>query len=119
MRARKEWSTLAEPRPEYRAVTAEAATVASDVLFVPVFTEKDQLEELGWLAAATGGEIARARTSGEFTARLFDVFVASAAAGSSARRVALVGAGQAADATAERLRRIGATCGYAARRYRA
>src|SRR6185503_13510103 len=38
--------------------------------------------------------------------------------GCSAGRLAFVGAGPVAEATPERLRRVGATCGYAARKYR-
>ena len=91
-----------------------------DVLFVPVTGSDDRLSDVSWIDGATRGEIGRARSTGEFRARLFDVFAAPATGeGSRARRIALVGAGEPAERTAERWRRFGATCAYAARRYRA
>lgn len=108
---------MAEPRPQYDSLIDDAAQVAADVLFVPVFTDRDSLNDLGWLATATGGEIGRAMTTGEFTAKPFEIFATPASAGCAAKRIALVGAGLGAEATAERLRRLGAACGYAARRF--
>jgi hypothetical protein len=91
-----------------------------DVLFVPVTGSDDRLNDVSWIDGATRGEIGRARSTGEFRARLFDVFAAPATGeGSRARRIALVGAGEPGERTAERWRRFGATCAYAARRYRA
>ncbi|HEX7780638.1 MAG TPA: hypothetical protein VF424_15420, partial [Vicinamibacterales bacterium] len=46
-----------------------------DLLFVPVFEQDDRLTDLPGLDDATGGEIARARASGEFRAKLYDVFI--------------------------------------------
>jgi leucyl aminopeptidase len=109
---------LAEPRPEYRALVDDPATIAADVLFIPVFGETDTLADLAWLVGATGGEIPRARSTGEFASRLYEIFATPAGSGSAARRVALVGAGNPADASAERLRRLGAACGYSARKFR-
>ena len=88
-----------------------------DLLFVPVFEQDDRLTDLPGLDDATGGEIARARASGEFRAKLYDVFITPVTGrGWKARRIALVGAGDPVEADAERLRRVAATCGYAARR---
>ena len=109
---------LAEQRPEYQTLSEDGAKISTGVLFVPVFGDQDTLSDLAWLSGATGGEIARARTSGEFAARLYEVFPAPASAGCAANRIALVGAGAVADASAERLRRLGAVCGYSARRFR-
>jgi leucyl aminopeptidase len=92
----------------------EAADV--DLLFIPVFKD-DRLTDVPGLDEATGGELERARASGEFRAKLFDVFVTPLTGGRfKARRVALIGAGVAADATAERWRRLAATGSYLARR---
>jgi leucyl aminopeptidase len=96
--------------------TARPQDVAVDLLFVPVFQDDDRLEDLAGLDEATRGEIARARGSGEFRAKLWELFVTPVAApGWKAARVALVGAGKRQDADVERVRRIAATCGYAAR----
>ena len=104
----------------YLATTAPVADTDADVLFVPVNGSKDQLTDLPWLDAATRGELGRARSSTEFKGRLFDVFVTPVVnAGCKARRIALVGAGDPAERTAERWRRIAATCAHAARGYAA
>jgi leucyl aminopeptidase len=101
-----------------RGVTGEAATVDVDVLFIPVFGAGDKLADVAWVDAATRGEIARARGTGEFHGRLFDVFATPTLGdGVRTRRIALVGAGVAADRTPERWRRLAATSGYAARRF--
>ena len=91
--------------------------VKVDLLFVPVFEQDDRLTDLAGLDEASGGEIARARASGEFRAKLYDVFITPVTGkGWKARRIALVGSGDPVDADAERLRRVAATCGYVARR---
>ena len=100
---------------ECRATRPEEADV--DLLFVPVFEADDRLSDLPGLEEAAGGEIERARESGEFRAKLYDVFITPfTGKGWKARRLALVGAGSPVDADAERLRRVASTCGYAARR---
>jgi leucyl aminopeptidase len=87
-----------------------------DMLFVPVFEDGDQLSDFPGLDAATGGDLSRARSTGEFRGRLYEFFIARVAFdGVKAARVALVGAGRRADADAERLRRVAAACGYTAR----
>ena len=91
--------------------------VEVDLLFVPVFEQDDRLTDLAGLDEASGGEIARARSTGEFRAKLYDVFITPVTGkGWKARRIALVGSGDPVDADAERLRRVAATCGYVARR---
>ena len=49
--------------------------VEVDLLFVPVFEQDDRLTDLAGLDEASGGEIARARSTGEFRAKLYDVFI--------------------------------------------
>jgi len=104
----------------FQGVATGAAEAAVDVLFVPVTGPDDRLSDVSWIDGATRGEIGRARSTGEFRARLFDVFAAPATGeGSRAKRVALVGGGDPAERSPERWRRLGATCAYAARRFRA
>ena len=110
--------TVDQPRPSYLGTTADPASLDVDVLFIPAWTESDALGDVPWLHDATGGQIKRARESAEFRLKLFETFVTPVVApGCQARRVAVVGAGELADASAERLRRIGATCGLAAKRF--
>ena len=107
-------SPTTPPSPEFSAVTSSPDQVDVDVLFVPVAGKDDACDDLPGLDAATGGEWARARAAGEFRARPHDLFVTPVTSGTwRARRVAFVGAGDAADA--EHRRRVAATCGYAAR----
>jgi len=102
----------------YRGLTTDVVEVEADVLFVPVSGPDDGLGDVAWLERATRGEIARARKSAEFKGRLFSVFATPVVdAGCRARRVALVGAGEPAERTPERWRRIASACAYAARAY--
>ncbi len=102
--------------PEFVGTSTSAAAVDVDLLFVPVFEDDDRLEDLPGLDEATGGDLGRARESGEFRGRLFETFIARVSGGTyRAAKVALVGAGRRADADAERLRRVAAACSYTAR----
>ena len=76
-----------------------------DLLVVPVF-EDDDLADVPWLEAATGGDVARARERGDFKGKAFDVFVTFLGVG---RRAILVGAGNRRNVTADRLRRVAIT----------
>jgi leucyl aminopeptidase len=90
--------------------------VEVDMLFVPVFEGDDNLSDLPGLDEATGGEIGRARSEGEFRGKLYERFIARMVSGPyRAARVAFVGAGRKSEINAERLRRIAAACGYTAR----
>ena len=105
--------TLPQPS-EFSAVTVSPDQVDVDLLFVPVAGKDDDCDDLPGIDAATAGEWSRALASGEFRARPHDLFVTPLTGGHwRARRVAFVGAGDASDA--EHRRRVGATCGYAAR----
>jgi leucyl aminopeptidase len=97
--------------------TAPLEAVAVDLLVVPVFQDEDREDDLALLDEATGGEVGRARSSGEFKGKVYTYFVTPVTAeGWAARRVALVGAGYRADSDAERVRRVAAAAGYEARR---
>lgn len=104
-----------QSRPEFLASVQTAAAAEVEVLFVPVFEGDDPLADVPALDAATGGDIQRARESGEFRGRLFETFIARVVSGYRAGRIALVGAGKRSDADAERQRRVAAACGYTAR----
>jgi leucyl aminopeptidase len=100
----------------FSGVTVPPRSVSVDLLFIPVFQDDDALDDLPGLDAATQGEVNRARSSGEFRAKPYELFLTTIAdAGWKPRRIALIGAGKRADQDAVRARRLAAACGYAAR----
>ena len=100
--------------PSVAITTRAAKDIATESLVIPIF-EEDSLDDLGGLDQASGGDLGRARSRGEFRGRVFQLFSMSAA-GWKAGRVILVGAGKRADCQAERLRRVAITAGLTARR---
>src|SRR5687768_4784364 len=110
---------MPQPRPvrnALAALTVPLQAVDVDLLFIPVFQQDDRMDELAGIDAVVGGEWSRALESREFSHRPYDTFVARVTdPGWKAARVCFVGAGPLAEIDMERLRRIGATCGYAAR----
>ena len=89
-----------------------------DLLIVPWFEDESPSTVPG-LDAATGGEVARALTSLEFQSRPFDLFLTGIAdRGWRARRLALVGAGKAGEATGDLLRKVAASAALATRQRR-
>lgn len=106
---------LAQGADELAVVAGPAGQVETEVLAIPVF-EADDLADLDDLDAATGGEVRRALASGEFTGKLFEIFWCVVLSGSwRPRRAALVGAGPRAGFSTERLRKLAAAVGLAAR----
>jgi leucyl aminopeptidase len=100
---------------EFVSVTTPPESVDVDLLFVPVFDRDDAMDDLRGLDQATGGEISRARASGEFQAKAFEVFITPVTGtGWKSKRIGLVGAGSRADHRSEWWRRVAATAGYAA-----
>jgi leucyl aminopeptidase len=99
--------------PDVTVTSRSIADLDADFLVIPVFEEDDLSDERGVVEAA-GGELSAARSRGEFTGKLYDVFL-TACPGWTTGRVALVGAGARADFTADRLRRIAIVGGLAAR----
>ena len=86
-----------------------------ELLVIPWF-EGEGPAALEGLDAATGGEIARALASREFTPTTFEFFITRIVGGAwAARRVALVGAGRAAGFTPGLARRLATVAGLAAR----
>jgi leucyl aminopeptidase len=104
--------------PAVSLSTAPASQSSGEVLAIPVF-EQDDLGDLGGLDKATGGEVSRARSGGEFRGKLYELFLTPAGRdGWQSSRVALVGAGARKDFSLERLRRVATTVGLAARQRR-
>src|SRR5687768_14919294 len=95
--------------------TASAASVAltsgnlsdiqTDLLVVPVFEGESLPAAVAGLDEAAGGALGRAAASGEFRGRSFEFFLTSLTNWTAAR-VALIGAGKAADFDTERLRKL-------------
>ncbi|HEY7056705.1 MAG TPA: leucyl aminopeptidase, partial [Vicinamibacterales bacterium] len=93
--------------------------IITDLLVIPLFEGESAAETIPALDAATAGEVRRAGESGELNARPFEFFVTPLVDGSwRARRVAFIGAGRAADATPERLRKLATAAGLLARQRR-
>lgn len=110
------------PHATTLAPIAPTATVLSnveaDLLVVPWF-EGESVSAVPGLDSATGGEVARALISKEFTAKRFDQFVTPATdRGWRARRVALIGAGPAASFGSDVVRKLASAAGLSARQRR-
>jgi leucyl aminopeptidase len=104
------------PAAEFGGSVDRPERASAELVFVPIFQGDDSLADLPGLDEATGGDLQRARSSGEFRAKLYDLFVTRASGGQwKGSRLAFVGAGARADLDVERLRRLAATCGYASR----
>ncbi len=100
---------------QFEATVQSPDQVSADMLFVPVFQDQDALEDLPGLDAAAGGEVSRARASGEFRGRPYELFITGLVDGRwKAARLAIVGAGVRKACDAERLRRVAAACSYTA-----
>src|SRR5512139_1168234 len=94
--------------PAMLATTTEPGQVDTDLLAIPCF-EGDDLRDLIGLDEAAAGEIRRALSSGEFSGKLFEVFLTPLVGGSwRAHRVALVGAGASAGWGPDRVRKVAA-----------
>jgi leucyl aminopeptidase len=94
------------------------AAVETDLIIVPWF-EGARPADLPGLDAATGGELASALDRGEFGGTRYELFVTPIADRSwKAHRVALVGAGPAAEYSAFVARRLAMAAGAAARQRR-
>ena len=92
------------------------ARVDTDLLVIPVFDGEDVAGALPAIDQGTRGEVARAGTSGEIRGRLYEFFVTPFMAdGFRAGRVAIAGAGKAADFDLERLRKVATAAALLAR----
>jgi len=102
--------------PSFTLTRDTAAELERDFILIPLF-ESDDLTD-ATMARLAGPDVDQARTRGELTGKLYEVFLSVVPTGDRARRVAFVGAGPRKDFTAERLRRLAITGGLAARRGR-
>ena len=92
--------------------------VETDVLFVPVFEGESLAAAIAGLDEAAGGALKRADESREFQGRIYELFLTPLGGQWRADRVALIGAGRAADFDTERLRKIVTAAALAARQRR-
>lgn len=102
---------------EAQCASSEATPdrVDVDMVFVPIFQGQDDLSDLAGLDEASGGEISRARASGEFRGKPYEFFITRVCEGAwKCSRLALVGAGPRAEIDVERLRRVASACSYTA-----
>src|SRR4029434_1167288 len=95
--------------PAVALTSRQLGELDCDLLVVPVF-EDDDLTDVPDLVGAAGGEVGRARESGEFRGKAYELFVTTSS-GWKARRVAIVGAGPRKGCTADTMRRVAITGG--------
>ena len=109
------------PTASHAAVALKAALpaeVSTDLLFLPVFEGENPATAIAGLDDAAGGALRRAAETGEFQGRAFELFLTPLAGDWHAARVALIGAGKAAEFNTERLRKLAIAAGHAARQRR-
>ncbi len=106
------------PEPEIVATATALPDVETELLVVPV-CEGGNDAVPNELDMATGGELGRARSRGEFRPRPNALFLTPVVSGAwKSRRVALLGAGSGGDGILRRLRSAAATLAIEARRRR-
>ena len=93
-----------------------AAELDVDLLVIPAFVDDEYVDEPD-LDRASGGEVSRARTRGEFTGKPYEVLV-TALSGWKALRAVLVGAGKCMEVAPDHLRRVATIGGLVARQRR-
>jgi leucyl aminopeptidase len=91
--------------------------IETDLLVIPLFEGETRAPADG-LDGAAAGEITRALQSGELAGRPYELFVTPLVREWKARRIAIVGAGNAQSFDLERLRRLAAAAALAARQRR-
>ena len=102
--------------PVIKLLAGSPTDCDTDLLVIPVFEGEAPVEALPWLEAGTGGEVKRAAASGEIRGRLYECFVTPIVNGTArAGRVAIAGAGKAADFDTERLRKLATASALLAR----
>ena len=97
---------------------APLPAVDADLLVLPWF-EDEGAGAVAGVDGATGGDVARALTSTEFSGKRYELFVTPLTDRSwKARRVALIGAGRSAEWSGDLARKVAAAAGLAARTLR-
>ncbi len=98
--------------------SSRPSEVETDVLFVPVFEGEALVSAVPGLDEAADGALKRADDSHEFEGRAYELFLTPLGNEWRAARVALIGAGKAADFDTERLRKVATAAALAARQRR-
>ena len=100
--------------PEVALSARRTSEIDTDLIIVPAFEDPVAGDETV-VDQVTGGAVGRARASGEFRGKLFDLFMAFSAGAAKAPRALIVGGGRRSEWSAERLRRVAAAGGLFAR----
>src|SRR5438132_3973557 len=105
-----------ETSPVVGLLIGTASDPDTDLLVVPAFEGEAVADTLPAVDVATRSEVSRATASGEIRGRLYELFVTPASGpGWKPGRVAIAGAGKAADFTTERLRKVASAAALMAR----
>jgi leucyl aminopeptidase len=99
-------------------VLCSPADVDTDLLVVPHIEGENLLQAVAGLSSATGGAIDKALGTREIQGKPYELFLTPVMSGWRAARIAIVGAGRAADFDLERLRRVATAAGAAAKQRR-
>jgi leucyl aminopeptidase len=104
--------------PSVSLLVDSAAEVDTDLLIIPVFEGEGVPPDVDGLDTATDGAVGRAIGSQEVQGKPYELFLTPAAHSWRASRVALIGAGKAADYTPERALRVATAAALGARQRR-
>ena len=108
--------STSHPVPEFAGTVVRPDDVEVDLLVIPVFGAADVLADLGAVDQAVGGEWTRAVAAKEFSQKPYTgVALRVTSREWKARYLYFLAAGSIGEANAERVRRLGAAAGYAAR----
>jgi leucyl aminopeptidase len=99
-------------------LTATPADVETDLLIFPMFEGEALLQAVPGLADATAGVVDRGLASQEIQGKPYELFLTPVVKSWRGARVALIGAGKAADFSLERARRVATAAGLAAKQRR-
>jgi leucyl aminopeptidase len=104
--------------PSLAFTVSRLADVDTDLLFVPLFEGEDPGGFAPCLDDGARGRVARAVSSREMQGKPYELFLTNIAGSSHVDRLAVIGAGKAAEFSTERLRRVAAAAAIAARQRR-
>ncbi len=102
--------------PQFTVTSDTADTVEADLLAVPVI--QDKREASAFFDKATGNELGSAFERGEFSGKPYELWPTHFSEEWRTRRGLMVGVGNAAELNVERIRRMAACVGLAARQQR-
>jgi leucyl aminopeptidase len=102
--------------PQFSLTSSQPKDTDADLLIVPVV--QDERGASAEFDRASGGELTAAFDRGEFAGKPCELWLAHLANGWKTRRLAMVGVGPRAELSVERIRRMAACAGQAARQQR-